>query len=215
MNQDSNMTQSLAFSGDGQKAPKTKRGLATRDKILDAAEAEFGEKGYHDGSIAEITRRAGVALGTFYVYFDSKETVFRALVAHMGHLTRAHIARRVEGASDRLSAERTGLLAFLEFARTHINLYRIVMESQFVAEDAYRDYYTTFAGAYRRNLEVAVERGEISPGDSETRAWALIGLSVFLGMRFGAWDRETPLDDVVEGAFGLIAHGLAPGGGRA
>jgi AcrR family transcriptional regulator len=215
MNQDSNMTQSVIFLGDGQKAPKTKRGAVTRHKLLDAAEAEFGEKGYHEGSIAEITRRAGVALGTFYVYFDSKEAVFRALVAHMGHLTRAHIAQRVEGAPDRLAAERIGLLAFLEFARTHTNLYRIVMESQFVAEDAYRDYYTTFAGAYRRNLSVAVQRGEIRDGDAETRAWALIGLSVFLGMRYGAWDSDTALSDVVDGAFDLIAHGLAPSGGSA
>ena len=36
-----------------------------------------------------------VALGTFYVYFDSKETIFRARVDYMSHLTRAWIAERV------------------------------------------------------------------------------------------------------------------------
>ncbi|HKY91902.1 MAG TPA: TetR/AcrR family transcriptional regulator, partial [Nevskiaceae bacterium] len=51
------------------------------DALLDAAAAEFGEKGFHDSSIVSITARAGVALGTFYTYFDSKDELFRALVS--------------------------------------------------------------------------------------------------------------------------------------
>lgn len=191
------------------KMPKTRKGLATQAKLLVAAEAEFGERGFHDGSIVEITRRAGVGLGTFYVYFESKEAVFRALVNHMGHETRAHIARQVEHAPDRLSAEKAGMRAFFEFARTHRNLYKIVMESQFVAEDSYRAYYDTFAEGYRRNLQSAVDRGEIRAGDADVRAWSLIGLSVFLGMRFAIWDKTSDLGPVVEGAFDLVERGLA------
>src|SRR3546814_16621158 len=65
------------------KAPRTERGRRTLRALLDAAAAEFGEKGFHDGSISAITRRAGVALGTFYTYFDSKDAIFRALVRDM------------------------------------------------------------------------------------------------------------------------------------
>jgi AcrR family transcriptional regulator len=208
MNQDSSFV--LASDDAGSKAPKTRRGRETRDRLLQAAEVEFGTRGFHEASIAEITRSAGVAMGTFYVYFDSKLAVFRALVEHMGQETRAHIARQVAAAPDRLAAEREGLRAFLEFARVHTNLYRIVMESQFVAEDAYRSYYETFASGYRRGLEQAQSRGEVSPGNGEVRAWSLIGLSVFLGMRYAVWDRDAPLEPVVEAAFGLIETGLAP-----
>jgi AcrR family transcriptional regulator len=88
------------------KIPKTRRGRETREKLLHAAEAEFGERGYADASIASITQRAGVALGTFYVYFESKEEIFRALVTHMGELTRQWIVERVADAPDRLTAER-------------------------------------------------------------------------------------------------------------
>ncbi|MGK2926453.1 MAG: TetR/AcrR family transcriptional regulator, partial [Lysobacterales bacterium] len=45
------------------KQPKTTRGQRTREKLLRAAEAEFGEKGFHTVGINDITRRAGVALG--------------------------------------------------------------------------------------------------------------------------------------------------------
>ena len=63
------------------KAPRTARGERTLRKILDAAREEFGERGFSDSSIVGITQRAGVALGTFYTYFDSKEELFQALAA--------------------------------------------------------------------------------------------------------------------------------------
>ncbi len=192
------------------KVPKTRRGRATREKLLQAAEVEFGERGFHDAAISGITQRAGVALGTFYVYFDSKEEIFRALVSYMGELTRQWIAERVADAPDRLTAERQGAQAFIDFVRGHRNLYRIVSEAQFVAEDAFRKYYTVFASAYRQNLTKAAAAGEIRGGDFEVWAWALIGMNVFLGMRFADWASEPSAADTAGALSDLIANGLAP-----
>ena len=50
-------------------SPPTARGQKTRAKLLEAAEHVFGKVGYEAASIAGITQRAKVALGTFYVYF--------------------------------------------------------------------------------------------------------------------------------------------------
>jgi hypothetical protein len=44
------------------------------------------------------------------------------------------------------------------------------MEAQFVAPEAYRDYYRTFADAYRQQLAQAAKRGEISDGKTMKRA---------------------------------------------
>lgn len=192
------------------KTPKTRRGRQTREKLLAAAEIAFGERGFHDTAISDITQRAGVALGTFYVYFNSKEEIFRALVSHMSRLTRQWIAERVAEAPDRLAAERQGLAAFIDFVRRHGNLYKIVAEAQFVAEDAYREHYVGFAEAYRHNLERAAEAGEIREGDHELWAWALIGISVFVGMRYATWDDSRGPDDVAAAVADLIAAGLAP-----
>ena len=57
-------------------------------------------------------------------------------------------------------------------------------------QDVYREHYLTFVDGYRRNLASASARGEIKAGDDEPRAWALIGMSVFLGMRYGIWDED-------------------------
>ena len=53
--------------------------VANRQAILDAARKVFGELGYETATVRDIIRRAGLAAGTFYNYFRSKEEVFAAL----------------------------------------------------------------------------------------------------------------------------------------
>jgi AcrR family transcriptional regulator len=59
----------------------TPRGLRTRATLVDAAKQVFAETPFADTRIADITARAGVANGTFYTYFDSKEEIFREVAA--------------------------------------------------------------------------------------------------------------------------------------
>lgn len=190
--------------------PKTERGRRTRNKLLEAAEIEFGEKGFHEAGISGITHRAGVALGTFYTYFDSKEEIFRALVRYMSRHTRQWVAERVAGAQNRLEAERRGLEAFIEFARQHKSIYRIITEAEFVAPKEYREHYEGFARGYRVNMERAAEKGEIREGDFETWAWAIMGQAVFMGMRYAEWDDSRPAAELAEVLTDLIAHGIGP-----
>lgn len=189
--------------------PATARGEATRSKLLDAAEHEFGENGFHAASVASITRRAGVAQGTFYLYFASKEEAMRELVAHMGHALRSELSHAIAGAAGRMEAERRGFEAFVRFALAHDNLYRVVMESQFVDEAVYRDYYRRIADGYARGLEAAQQRGEIRAGDPESQAWALMGIAHFLGLR-AIWAGGEPDATTMDAAFDVVRHGLDP-----
>lgn len=191
-------------------APKTKRGLRTRERILDAAEMEIGGRGFAEASISTITAQAEVGQGTFYLYFRTKEDVMRELVLRMGRRLRRHLTFSIADAPDRLEAERRGIRAFLEFVRANPNLYRVVAEAQFVDPDVYRRYYEDFAKSYVSALRLAGRRGEISKGDAEVRAWALMGLSDMVGMRYALWDGKAKLDQVSDAAFALIAKGLEP-----
>lgn len=56
--------------------PLSSRGRATRQRLLDAARRVFEERGFIDTRIAHIAREAGVAYGSFYTHFASKEAVF-------------------------------------------------------------------------------------------------------------------------------------------
>lgn len=190
--------------------PKTARGEATRKAILSAAERVIGAKGYNEASIGYITSEAGVAQGTFYIYFKTKEEVFSELVLEMGRLVRHTIAESTQGIHNRLEAEKVGLTAFLEFVRAHPDLYRIVQEALFVDPGAYREYYTAFEDGYRAGLSSAQEAGQISPGDAETRAWALMGIARALGEQLVVFDTKKPISELVETAYDLIANGIKP-----
>lgn len=190
--------------------PKTKRGIERRAKILAAAEQVIGEKGFNAASIADITRAAGTAQGTFYIYFSGKDVLFRELVQDMGRATRSQAAERIAGAANRLEAERAGLEAYLTVVRDRPMQYRIVEEARFVDPDAYRDYYMAFGKVYAEQLEKAERRGEISTGDAEVRAWALMGIAKALGERFVLWEEEVDIERVVAETHAFICKGLAP-----
>jgi AcrR family transcriptional regulator len=65
----------------GQTEPKFRRRKAERPaEIVRAALATFGEKGFAAARIDEIARRAGVSKGAVYLYFPTKEELFRAVV---------------------------------------------------------------------------------------------------------------------------------------
>jgi AcrR family transcriptional regulator len=193
-------------------SPKTRRGERTRQRILDAAEREIGQRGFAETSVSTITQEAAVAQGTFYVYFRSKEDVLRELVLRMGRRLRRSLTLATSGYVDRLEIERQGILAFFAFVRDNPNLYRVVAESQFVDEAAYRAYYHEFAESYRSGLEAAAECGQISQGDAEVRAWALMGICDMVGRRFALWEKDAPVEAAAEAAFAFVAHGLALSG---
>jgi AcrR family transcriptional regulator len=192
------------------KPPSTARGEATRARLLDAAEQAFGTLGFHNASIADITRAAAVGQGTFYLYFQSKEDIFRELVRHMGRKLRATISQAIENAGPRMQAERVGLEAFLHFVTEHRKLYRVVQESLFVDEASYRAYYQEFADAYQQALHKAQRAGELRPGHAEARAWAIMGLGHFLGLRYCLWDKKGLPPKLMDGVMDFIAHGMAP-----
>jgi AcrR family transcriptional regulator len=189
----SNVQTSAASRG---KAPRTARGERTLRKILDAARDEFGERGFSDSSIVGITRRAGVALGTFYTYFDSKEAVFQALVKDMSAQVRDHVAPAFKDAADALDGERRALESFLKFARRHRDVYRIIDESEFVEPAAYREHYETTATRIAARFKAARGKGEIAQDltdrDLDILAWAIMGANVFLGLRFAVWSSADP-----------------------
>ncbi|MBL0698349.1 TetR/AcrR family transcriptional regulator [Comamonas sp. JC664] len=190
--------------------PVTPRGQRTRAKLLKAAESVFGEKGYERASIADITRKGGVALGTFYVYFPDKQSIFVEVVDELGTRLRRLIAEAVAGFDNRVDVERQGLRTFFQFVRQHPNLYRVVRQAEFVDEACYRRYYDRFARGYVSGLTRAMEAGEVRRMDPEALAYCLMGISDFLGMRWVLWEEDPGLDRVLDTAMTLISHGLDP-----
>ncbi|WP_206808543.1 TetR/AcrR family transcriptional regulator [Paradesulfitobacterium ferrireducens] len=189
---------------------KTSRGEATRQKLLAAAEEIFGTKGYFRTSVVDITLKAGVAQGTFYVYFPGKKDIFEELVKELSHNLRQEISQAVTSVKNRMEAEERGLAAFFAFIKEHRNLYRIVQEAQFVDEELYKWYYRRFAQGYIKGLEGAMASGEFRNLDAETVAYALIGMAEFLGRRWVLWEEREMPQEALETALTLAMQGLLP-----
>lgn len=207
--------------------PLTGRGLATRRRILEAAEEVFAELGYHEASIVKVTERAGVALGTFYLYFDSKQAVFEALVIDLNTRVRQSMSEAMAGASSRVEAERGGFEGFFRFTAEHPALYRVVREAEFVSPSVMRLHYERIVESYTAGLTAAQAAGDIDPLlDPAIAAWALMGLGELIGMRFILWERNAEgtapthiapevLDAMMRFISNALGGGTTPTGGTA
>ena len=192
--------------------PQTAKGRATRQNILDAAEEVFGELSYDRASISEITRRAGVAQGTFYVYFPDKRAAFVELVHQLNHNMRRAIAVAIDGIDDRLEVERVGFRTFFDYVAQHNTLYRVVREAEFVDPETYRWHYGTLARGYVRGIEEAQAKRQISDVISaDTIAWLLMGIAEFVGGRWVLGEGMAPPEPVFDEIMTFISCALRPG----
>ena len=199
-----------ASSVETAKQPRTERGRRTLRKLLDAAAVEFGERGFHDASISGITARAGTALGSFYTYFDSKDAIFQALVRDMSEAVKVAARDALAQPASAIERERAALTAFLRFAADHKEVYRIIDEAEFVDPDSYRLHYETTGARILERLREGALRGELRQDLEEAHAWAIMGMNVFLGLRYAVWnDGEMPAEKVAAIASDLLAHGIA------
>lgn len=195
--------------------PRTARGTATKERLLAAAEDVFAQLGYHDASIVKITEAAGVAMGTFYLYFRSKLQIFEELVEDLNRRVRRAMSIASAAAEDRLAAERAGFRAFFDFTAQHPGLYRVIRQAEFVSPTAMKLHYERIIQPYADGLRRAAERGEIGDVDPDVTAWALMGMGELIGLRWLLWDStgtSAPRmpEQVFEQTITLVERALRP-----
>jgi AcrR family transcriptional regulator len=185
----------------------TDRGAKTRARLLEAAEKCFAETGYHDASVVKITEAAGVAQGTFYLYFASKKEIFDELVRDLNRRIRHAMKEASSQGTTRLEAELLGFAAYFRFTGEHQALYRIIRQAEFVSPEMLRYHYERLSEGYVEALREARERGDIGEIDPETTAWALMGMGELLGMRWILWEGRQELPTPVLGELARIVAG--------
>jgi AcrR family transcriptional regulator len=192
-----------------ERGARTARGARTRARLLDAAELVFTELGYHEASIVKIVQAAGVAPGTFYLYFSTKRDIFDEVVEDLNRRVRHAMAVAASSASTRAEAERRGFQAFFRFTTEHPSLYRVIRQAEFVSPAALQLHYGRIVEGYARGLSEAMAAGEIEQADPEALAWALMGIGEMIGLRWILWgDTDDVPDRVFDEAMRFIRRGL-------
>ncbi|MDX2014788.1 MAG: TetR/AcrR family transcriptional regulator [Myxococcaceae bacterium] len=192
----------------GRRQPTTVRGELTKQHLLTAAEQVFAQHGFAHGSVQDITRRAGVALGTFYIYYPNKEALFLELVDTLGERLQRYVAAKTAPVGHGLERQRVAFRAFFEFAAQTPSLYRMVRQADLVDEAVYRAYYERLAKAYADVLEQSMAEGSVTRFTPRVLAWVLMGIADFVGQRFVVWEDEPDVDAFLDEVVAFVEAGL-------
>jgi AcrR family transcriptional regulator len=185
--------------------PTTARGQASRRCILQAAEGSFAEHGYSGTSVSEIMRRSGLAHGSFYVYFSSKQAIFAELIRNLAHEIREVTRAASSSSTTRLDAELAGTKAFFGWLRDHRDLHRILHLIDEVDTSLAVEFYSSIAKGYSEGLAQAMETGEAQRVDPELLAYALMGMNQFISMRWILWAEQEVADSLLEDMARIVA----------
>lgn len=173
--------------------------IRNRAAILDAARECFRERGYDKSTIRDIVRRTGLAAGTFYNYFSSKQDIFAALLTDF-----------LSGLNHNLTECRKSVTSaedFIYFA--YLSLFRATASDPLVYELAHRNdrairelFGSDILGLAMLSLEEdvrdAVQRGLLPEMDEEYLCAAFFGVGYELSLRLAYRAHEQPAEAEAE-----------------
>jgi AcrR family transcriptional regulator len=137
--------------------PPTERGRRTREQLIGAARQVFEEQGYLNARITDIAARAGVAHGTFYTYFDTKEAVLRAVMdaVNASLYESAIVATDVPDPIARLEQS---LRQYVRAWSQHAAIMGIILQVSMINPDVRRHRQESADGKFRGRIERGIRR---------------------------------------------------------
>ncbi|MCB9677229.1 MAG: TetR/AcrR family transcriptional regulator [Alphaproteobacteria bacterium] len=200
---------------------RTKRAEASREQrraqILERALGVFAEKGYHGASVSDVVKAAGVARGTFYLYFDSKEAVFLDLLDELLATLRAgvggmDVSRGAASMEDQLQGIVVRLLQTTESNRelTRI-IFREAVGLDAAVDAKLREFHDGLHAWLVVALRVGAQLGLVRENDPEIVATCVIGMVRETIHRYVVQsDAPFDADAVARGLVKLAVDGLRP-----
>ena len=208
------MTEPIKIDG------RTRRAEAIRDRrrseVLDIALRVFAANGYHQTRITDIIDAAGVARGTFYLYFDSKEAIFHELLDRL----LLHLRANVIGVDVRPGAPsvETQLVVTVRRLLEVVEAQRLmvmVLLREAVGLDAsvdakLREFYGSLHAYLVEALTAGQLLGVVRPLDTEIAATCILGSVKHIMERVVmiAPDEPLPIDRVARAILDYNLHGL-------
>jgi len=151
---------------------------SAKEKLLESGIKLFGDKGYFNVNIHDITNDAGYAVGTFYQNFKSKVEFMSEIIEIIGKNVRKFLRLNSFEDLNRSEKELRGIFCFIKFFNDNLNYYEIVREAEFIVNEKVIEYYNLFEKGYIKNLE------SIKIKDKKTTANMLMGISHYLGIEY-------------------------------
>jgi len=148
-----------------------------RTRLLDAARMLIRERGVSDLRVDEVAQRAGLSVGTFYLYFEGKDALFTSLVVEETARLRLLRQEAQEGATDPLERLGRGLDSYLDFVDQNARAFQYFRRAGSLATNAGDLISWAFeqhAKDYRPTLEQARAQGVLGGVDIELLIQAVL-----------------------------------------
>jgi AcrR family transcriptional regulator len=187
-----------------------------RDEIMAAAKKVFARKGFHAATIADIAKQAGLAYGSIYWYFDSKDDLFHALMAVEEHALRNHVAAAVGARqdSDGEAPFRTAVQATFEFFEADKATVKLLFRDAYALGDRFEKHlggiYERFIDDIENVIVVAQQRDEVVAAPPRMVAYTLAALIGQLAHRRLSTDDGVTPAEVADFVVTLAFNGLRP-----
>ncbi len=195
-----------------------------RDQIMVAAKRVFARKGFHATTIADIAKRAGLAYGSVYWYFDSKDELFHALMAAEEGALRNHVASALAALgmpAENFGQEeplRVAVRATLEFFESDKATVKLLLRDPYAMGERFEKHlggiYERFVDDIETFIVTAQERGEVVAAPPRMVAYTLAALVGQLAHRRLSTDDEVTAAEVADFVVALALDGLRPRTGR-
>lgn len=201
------------------KPSRAERNEETKRRLLNAATKVVGKLGYAEASIARITELAGVAQGTFYNHFDSRQELLDQLLPAVGLDMLKFIRARTAGITPAARREMIGFRAFFDFLREVPEFQRILNEAEVFAPAGYQKHLENIAKPFVRLLvkaRGANETTDYSDEEFEVLVHIFMGARGYLSRRYAYQQGVvSPVPEHVITAYEkLLTRGLFRTGGK-
>jgi AcrR family transcriptional regulator len=148
-----------------------------RQRLVNCAKETFANKGYHETTISEIVREAGIARSTFYQYFDSKPHLFESILESL--LQDLHDAIEPislsPGAPNPVAQIRDNLTRVLNLVVEERDLTRILMDQTGGLDRTTAGFYGEVAEMIQRSLDLGIAMNLVRPCDTRLTSFSIIG----------------------------------------
>jgi AcrR family transcriptional regulator len=173
---------------------------ATRQRLLDAAEQVFAERGYHGAVVDDIIRASDSSKGGFYFHFPNKQAIFLALIDALVPKLAVAVDRAIAAESDPVAQLGAALRTLLDTFSRHRRLSKILLVEAVGLGHGFDDKLMRtrgyFAAMIQGYLDRAVASGAIAPMDTETASWVWLGAINEIVVRWLVTGQPSRLDDI-------------------
>ena len=199
------MSQKTENAGTAERSQRRRE--QTARTLLDAARRVLAAKGYHGTKIVDIARAASVGVGTFYLYYPTKEALFLELVEDTVARLKTELDSVRSSVSDPIEQSRVRTLTFFRFAQENRELFRIVFGHGASFHDVVRRCQEGFIRDLYESITAGMEIGALREGDAMIWAQAFIGSSLQVVSWWIEQD-DVPIEDVAAALSDLMLHGM-------